>query len=320
MIYAYPSSEDAPFERSSFQGIGEVYDRSRSSLDEMLSRISVFSPDVVLVSGWADREYMKICRKLRAENVLVVAGCDTQWKGSLRQQLAGLTASLHVRRSIDVLWVSGERQRILAEALGYSGEKCWDGFYACDWASFADPGAERLKNEEPFFLYVGRYVEIKGIRTLANAYRSHRGRSARPWRLVCAGTGNLQDFLVDAGAEDYGFVQPPKLPALMSKATAFVLPSLREPWGVVVQEAAATGLPLILSDACGAGVHLLRDHLNGMLFPSGNPEALARRMEELSSLPSEIQAEYGKHSFELSKQYTPDRWVQTLTSGLNRQR
>jgi hypothetical protein len=88
----------------------------------MFERVRAFNPDVILVGGWADHEYMTVCRKMRAKDTLVVAGSDTQWKGGFRQHLAGFTAVLHIRRAIDVLWVSGERQRAFASVLGYKRE------------------------------------------------------------------------------------------------------------------------------------------------------------------------------------------------------
>ena len=111
-------------------------------------------------------------------------------------------------------------------------------------------------------------------------------------------------------------MQPRDLPGLMQGASAFVLPSRFEPWGVVVQEAAASGLPLILSDACGAGVHLLRSHYNGFSFPTGSISELTRVLKAMHLLTPQQRSAYGKASYELSKQYTPRRWAETLLQGL----
>ena len=66
-----------------------------------------------------------------------------------------------------------------------------------------------------------------------------------PWPLVCAGAGPLVDTVSDFASSNIGFVQPEQLPDLMAGATAFVLPSRIEPWGVVLHEAASSGLPLV---------------------------------------------------------------------------
>ncbi|MDB4432930.1 glycosyltransferase, partial [Akkermansiaceae bacterium] len=102
----------------------------------------------------------------------------------------------------------------------------------------------------------------------------------------------------------------------MRAASAFVLPSRFEPWGVVVQEAAASGLPLICSDACGAGVHLLRDRWNGRSFAAGDSDHLVECLLWMHQQSDQQLHELGRHSFELSRQYTPARWVEILLEGI----
>ncbi|MFT6792621.1 MAG: glycosyltransferase involved in cell wall biosynthesis [Rubritalea sp.] len=319
LVFARPQDPNAPFDRSQFEGIGEVRDRNGLSESEILSAVESFSPDATLVAGWTDKGYMKVCRKLRKLAIPVIAGCDTQWKGSMRQYLASWTAPLHIHQSIDVLWVSGERQRFFAQALGYTGNRYWDGFYACDWPAFAEVKARRSSLPEGSnraFLYVGRYVDVKGIDILAEAYRLYCNEVEQPWTLLCAGAGPLVQDLLDAGSEDCGFTQPKDLPKLMERASAFVLPSRFEPWGVVVQEAAASGLPILCSEEVGAGVHLVRDFYNGRVFESASVDALVDSMLWMHNLGSKELSVLGNRSFELSKQYTPNRWVDVLINGV----
>jgi glycosyltransferase involved in cell wall biosynthesis len=324
LIYCWPQQQDAPFDARQFADLGMIYNRQQQTDPEILESVRAFHPNAILTSGWIDKGYVRICRQLRNDGIPVIAGCDTQWTGSVRQQIAGLTAKWHIRRSIDVLWVTGERQAVLARALGYHGDRLWDGYYACDWEAFAKASTRETGHEDrksssadlPYFLFVGRYVEEKAIDVLADAYLEYQRRVAHPWRLVCAGTGPLRDRLLRAGAEDRGFVQPSDLPALMHSASAFILPSRFEPWGVVVQEAAASRLPLILSDACGAGVHLLREHLNGYSFPLGDKRSLADRMIAMTEIDPHTRLSFSNLSFQLSQQYTPNLWALTLVHGL----
>lgn len=322
LIYCWPNQPDAPFDMAQFEDLGSIRNRRDHTDAEIEKAVRDFAPEAILTSGWADKGYLRICRQMRCSGVPVVAGCDTQWKGNMRQLVASATSSLHVKKAIDVLWVTGERQAMFARALGYRGSNLWDGYYACDWEKFS--GADELKNfsglrrERPFFLYVGRYAPEKGLDTLAKAYRQYRSETDMPWRLVCAGSGKLRELLIHAGAEDLGFVQPQMMPSLMQHADAFVLPSRFEPWGVVVQEAAVAGLPLILSDTTGAGVHLLRPRLNGFSFEAGNVEELADCLHQLQNLSEDSRTKMSNHSKLLSLQYTPARWSDTFVSGLKR--
>lgn len=103
----------------------------------------------------------------------------------------------------------------------------------------------------------------------------------------------------------------------MKAAHAFVLPSTFEPWGVVLQEAAAAGLPLIASHACGAAVHLLRAGYNGYLCEPGDAEGLAGALLQMHQASEEDRRLMGSASMSLATQFTPDLWAATLERGVN---
>ncbi|WP_457653578.1 glycosyltransferase family 4 protein [Rhodocaloribacter sp.] len=316
LVIRHAPAANAPFDDRHFAWIDHLYDRHVLGREEILSKVQTFAPDAVFMAGWFDRDYLAVARRLRQDGVPVVAGCDTQWTGSLRQRVGRLIAPRHLHTAIDVLWVSGERQRQLAQRLGYTGARCWHGVYACDWSRFDavyDPATSRPKT----FLFVGRYIPIKGLDTLIAAYRRYRRQASEPWALHCAGTGELASTLEgQPGVTDLGFVQPDRLPQLFAEAGAFILPSRREPWGVVVQEATAAGLPVLCSTASGAAVHLVQDGYNGFLFEPGDASYLARLMQRIDDASEEERSEMGRASHALSRQFTPERWAETFVRGL----
>jgi glycosyltransferase involved in cell wall biosynthesis len=315
LVVRIPPANNAPFDDRHFEWIGQLYDRGSLSMSDMTGMLDSFSPDAVFMSGWFDRGYLRAARTMREQNVFVVAGSDEQWTGSWRQQGARLIAPWYLHSAIDVLWVAGERQRQFAHRLGFRGAQCWDGVYACDWEKFAIRHTSPLPRS---FLFVGRYIRRKGIDLLVDAYGRYRERVSNPWPLLCAGSGEQEALLErQEGIDNKGFVQPDELPGLMEAAGAFVLPSREEPWGVVVEEAATASLPLICSEACGSAVHLLRDRYNGYLVQSESADHLAQCMVSMSTLSDEDRQRMGARSHELSKQYTPVRWADTLISGIN---
>ena len=326
VLHVYPSDTNAPFDPEEFGDMGPIYNGRASSEDEIHQKLTEFNPEAILVSGWIDRSYLRICKRFKKDGVPVVAGCDTQWSGSLRQRIACLISKLYLKPAIDILWVPGKPQQILAERLGYRGDACWTGLYACDWKRFAssrNAGEKatyqpRHLYESPYFLFVGRYLEIKGIPTLLEAYSRYCEQVDSPWNLVCAGTGPLDSRINCSNATNAGFIQPSDLPKIMVEANCFILPSQYEPWGVVLQEAAASGLPLICSKAWGSGHHLIEQEVNGLRFTPGNIQELTDSMVWIHKTPTHALARMADRSFELSKQYTPEIWAQTLIKGIGR--
>ena len=84
-------------------------------------------------------------------------------------------------------------------------------------------------------------------------------------------------------------------------ADVFALLSTHEPWGVVVNEAAASGLPLVLSDRVGAARDLLRDGENGLLVPADDPETAAAALGSL--LDADRRRRAGERSRELVREW-----------------
>jgi len=316
LVVHWPIAPEAPFDEELFDFIDYRYDKSKLTTQSLLDLVEDFHPDALFVSGWMDKSYLKVARKIKRKGIPVIAGADTQWKGNWRQRLGGILAPWYLHPAIDVLWVTGERQRQLAWQLGFRGKQCWTGVYACDWDTFAQKNGA---SSYPAFLFVGRLVERKGVDTLIEAYRNYRSKVNSPLELWVAGTGPLERLISEkSGIKHLGFVQPRELPELMQKVSFFVLPSRVEPWGVVLQEAAASKLPLICSDHCGAGVHLLREGYNGWVFQTGNVHHLEECLLQAHSLSAEKRACMAQASFELSRQYTPKLWSETLVSGIER--
>ncbi|OAM87875.1 glycosyltransferase family 4 protein [Termitidicoccus mucosus] len=314
LVHAWPPHPDAPFDFHNLRPLGEVFDRRESADEVLIERVRAFSPDAVLTCGWVDKGYMRACRKLRSAGIPVIAGCDTQYTGNWRQWLGKLSAPVHLHRAIDVIWAAGERQKQLASFLAYPADRIWEGYYSCDVERFS--AEENTRAGRRAFVFVGRCVESKGALVLAEAYRRYAGQVKEPWPLRVAGTGPLQVALQEAGALCAGFVQPEKLPGLMNQTGVLVLPSLFEPWGVVVHEAASAGLSLLCSRACGAADRFLEEGKNGFLTETGSVEALAGALSAFHHLDDVMLERFSFHSRELARWINPDSWADTLYEGV----
>jgi glycosyltransferase involved in cell wall biosynthesis len=163
-------------------------------------------------------------------------------------------------------------------------------------------------------LYVGRYLDFKGTGDLWDAF-IRLSAEFPDWELVCAGTGEQWDTRrIHEKIIHKGFVQPDRMCELISSASWFILPSHREPWGVVVQEMATAGMPMILSDKVEAGKVFLANGENGYAFRAGDVDDLEVQLRRAMSATQEQFVHMQDASRRLSGWVTTEKWVQTLLS------
>jgi glycosyltransferase involved in cell wall biosynthesis len=161
--------------------------------------------------------------------------------------------------------------------------------YHCDLEPFlALP--RRRAGDEPVFLFCGQMIARKGIDLLLEAFaRLDRGRL-----LLVGREAELPKFLAPLPASvreriDYAGFQPPEeLPRYFAQGDVFVLPSRHDGWGVVVNQALGAGLPILCSDAVGAGLDLVEPEVNGLRFPADDAHALAEAMQRCLDEPARL--------------------------------
>jgi glycosyltransferase involved in cell wall biosynthesis len=100
-------------------------------------------------------------------------------------------------------------------------------------------------------------------------------------------------------------------------ADVFVLPSRSEPWGMVLNEAAAAGLPLVATEESGAAHDLVEPERNGYRVPAGDVAALREALARLAADPA-LRARFGVRSRELSRAFTPEAWADGVARAASR--
>ncbi|MFZ2197715.1 MAG: glycosyltransferase family 4 protein, partial [Thermodesulfovibrionales bacterium] len=157
----------------------------------------------------------------------------------------------------------------------------------------------------------------KNIKMLMRAFELYRDRGGE-WGLLIVGTGPQERELMDVAPSHisesicfYGWAAYDDIPSLYRGASCFILPSLSETWGLVVNEAMATGLPVLLSRKCGCLPDLCRTGENGFDFDPNNHEELAGLMLKMSSDEINL-ASMRIASKKIISNYTPETWANTI--------
>jgi glycosyltransferase involved in cell wall biosynthesis len=139
--------------------------------------------------------------------------------------------------------------------------------------------------------------------------------AVRPWDLVLLGDGTLKsdlDLMIsDLGLEPSvhlpGFQQYDELPFYYGPAAAFVHASTTEQWGLVVNEAMASGLPVLVSSRCGCVHDLVREGVNGFTFDPLDTEQLAQLMLKISAAGFPL-SDFGAQSRHVIAGWGPERF------------
>ncbi len=321
------------FKRVTLIEQGTSGDVSRSELVRRLERtLDQFKPGVVVVPGWASPAAWGVMRWcLRNRTPMICMSESTAWdeprvgwKEWIKKKLVGLFSSA---------LVGGERHRDYLTKLGMPSERIFCGYDAVDNAFFhsraeairSDAGKIRRQYGLPqdYFLASARFVEKKNLSRLLEAYAIYRGSSENPASLVLLGDGPLRSALeAKRDALDLrdcvvmpGFKQVADLPAYYALARAFVHPSTIEPWGLVVNEAMACGLPVLVSNKCGCAPELVRDGVNGFIFDPLDVEGMARNMARVSASDFP-QAAFGEKSEEIVAEWCPERFARGLSQAI----
>jgi glycosyltransferase involved in cell wall biosynthesis len=281
---------------------------------ELVRLVREFGPDAVVMTSWNYCRAYRAVMKSVPSRVVRILIMDNLWRAAPKQWLGRATHRFYVDPVADCAMVPSDRTEFYARRLGFGVEDIIRGSLSADVDLFGSPprSGEELAARRAF-LYVGRLVEHKGPDILAAAYRTYRERVDDPWDLHVAGTGPYEAMLREIpGVTMHGFLQPPQVAELMRASSCLALTSRIEPYGVVVHEAAAAGLPILCSDFAGAVPGLLQDGYNGWVVPAGDGPRWAEALGRMSALAPDRLASMSEVSRALATRLSPAGWALNL--------
>ena len=268
----------------------------------LFSVLAELAPTAVATPGWGDAGSLLSLKWACARGLPAIAMSETT-RADLGRNPVREAAKARIVGLFAGAIVGGRLQRDYLESLGMRRERivlgydCVDNDYFAVGAQLARSEAARVRQElrlpHRYFLASSRFIERKNIAGLIRAYARYRALAENSWHLVVLGDGPLRASLMALAREEGvaesvmlpGFVQYEGLPAYYGLAGAFIHPAFAEPWGLVVNEAMASSLPVLVSRQSGCAHELVEDGRNGFAFDAADEAALANLMLQLATHP-----------------------------------
>ncbi len=226
--------------------------------------------------------------------------------------------------------VGGRRHRDYLSGLGMPASAVFLGYDVVDNSHFHGGVARACGGRLPerYVLACNRLVEKKNLARLIAAVGRHNAQAPLALRrsLVVIGEGPLRAeleaaarALAPAQVVFAGHVGYAALPSYYANADALILASTVDQWGLVVNEAMAAGLPVLVSRACGCAPELVVEGENGFLFDPTSVDAIANALGRLPAASADLRA-MGRASACIIANWTPQRFadgfMQAMTAAL----
>jgi glycosyltransferase involved in cell wall biosynthesis len=264
IIIRYAPDKNAPFVFESNNRLELINKDAFASKDEIQAFVDKKAPVILYTAGWSDIDYIKIAKYFYGR-IPTIVGLDNPWEGTIKQKIGVLGFSRRLKKIYSHIWVAGKPQYEFARRLGFKHSEVLSDLYSANTPIFENAYLTSREDKKCHYpkklFYIGRYVDYKQPLLLVKLFRKlEEAQNTNGWTLELVGVGTLSDELKKYESETIkinGFIVPSQLPEKLSKSGAFCLPSKSEHWGVVVHEAVATGLPVILSDTTYAGTEFL---------------------------------------------------------------
>jgi glycosyltransferase involved in cell wall biosynthesis len=334
---SFSALRSAPCEKASVRTLfpgQELQKLRRSSIRNAVIRfLDEVNPSVCCLNGWAlPGTAVMLSWAIRHQVPCVLMSetnahdsPSTWWKEAIKREFVA-----HCGAAL----VGGAWHRDYLTSLGMLPEKIFNGYDVVDNHHFQtgaeaarkDPGRTRASLNLPsdYFLACARFEPKKNLHRLIEGYGAYvRQIGPHPWKLVIAGDGplrpELEELTKSQRFEDQvlfrGAVGYQELPAYYGLAKAFVHASTTEQWGLVVNEAMAAGLPVLVSQRCGCVSELVKDGTNGFTFDPGKVDEITEKLVQMHRDPLMLQS-MSEQSLGLIMSWGPERFARNLQQAI----
>jgi len=297
------------------------------SANELATKLSGFSADAVTIPGYSEPFALAALRSCNRMGISAVLMSDTH-AGSIRGHAARETLKRQLVALYQSALVAGKPHAEYLTSLGFPAERIVTGYDVVDNRHFSTRAASSAPDNDrlpqPYFFCCARFVAKKNLQFLVDAFAQYsREHTHDAWDLVIAGDGPLRETVarcvseisVGPNVHILGHRSYADLPELYASAGAFILPSIVDEWGLVVNEAMAAGLPVLVSKGAGCHRDLVENGVNGFVFDPANAGKLAGLMGDIATSPR--RNEMGEASRRIIADWDVDRFAKGLTAAVD---
>lgn len=268
--------------------------------------LKTLGPAVVVVHGYNDLGRLRVLRWCHANGVPVFLWGDSNALSDQSRSLKRFVKKIYVRYVLTKVigtMVCGSLGRQFFVNFGADPKKVYLVPYEPDYPQIESLPAETIATASKQFelhpnrrriVYSGRLVPLKRVDLILNAFA--KIAADRPdWDLVIVGDGTQKNTLqalvpneLKSRVKWLGFLKDQTLVSAVYRCSdVLCIPSDYEPWALVVNEAAAAGMAIVASNVVGAAAELVRDNVNGKVFPSKDLDALTTALRHVTD-PTQI--------------------------------
>ena len=266
--------------------------------------ISTFSYNELIACGLNELiNWFCVFYSPRQKNATVV---ESSYYESTTSGLKGFIKKLFFKR-ISTTYASGIAQEKLAKGLGFKGKMVITkgvGIFNIIQQPEYIPTTKVSS-----FIYVGRLSEEKNLKFLINIFNKHP-----QYILNIIGYGPEEEDLKSGANHNIKFlgaIDNGVLPELYQKNDVFILPSIKEPWGLVVEEALNNGLPVIISNKVGCVEEIIKPDFNGLSFDPISESSLISCIEKITNVSyyNQLKQNISKLDFNETVQYQVNCYI-----------
>ena len=296
----------------------------------IIKAIRTFKPDIVNLTGYYDFASWAVLFYCKISNIKTILSNESTADDHARNKLKEFLKSLIIKQ-FDGYFNFGTLSKNYLLGLGVKPEKMLVNRNCVDNKAlkniYQNCLPQRINRQKALnlvsknFIFVGRLIDYKNLFFFLEAFGIAQSESNEDWGVIILGDGeqkeDLQQFVKEKNVRHISFQQGvswQQVPEYLALSDVLVLPSYSEPWGLVVNEAMACGLPIIVSEKCGCAIDLVKNGENGFLFSPDNIEQLTLILRKFMNQEVDLER-MGELSEKIIQEYSPENVAKEMYEG-----